>query len=126
MNHLVLVFVGAGVGGTLRHLVTGAVGRFGPTSSLPLGTLVVNLSGCLAAGIVAGLLTAASGVRDEHRALLLVGLLGGYTTFSAFGKETLQLIESRRIIEAVLYVTLTNVVGVAAVWTGHRIAAAIS
>lgn len=126
MKHLMLVFVGAGVGGSLRHLVWCAVERYGPTTTFPLGILLVNLSGCLAAGIVAGLLAAASGVREDMRLFLLVGLLGGYTTLSTFGKDTLFLIESRRWIEAAVYVALTNVAGVAAVWLGHRLAAAVS
>lgn len=117
MNWL-LVFLGGGVGSVARFaMVSGlhrAVGR-----SFPLGTLAVNLIGCFAIGLVHAHL-AARGARPEVRAAIVVGLLGGFTTFSSFGYETFELIRQNRLAAAGAYVLASNAVGVMLVWVGHR------
>lgn len=136
MKQILLVFLGAGLGGVLRHAggpwmqntaqslwpalapPQGAEGQV----AFPIGTLMVNMSGCLAAGILGTFLATASGMREELRALLMVGLLGGYTTFSAFGRETMLLVEQRRLWEAGVYVLASNAAGLCAVWIGMRLA----
>lgn len=116
---LAMIFLGSGVGGVLRYGVSLGVHGLVKTT-FPLGTLVVNISGCLAMGFLA---VALSGplVREEHRALLLIGLLGGYTTFSAFGRETISLLHNGQIMAAMLNIALSNVLGLLGVWVGWSI-----
>lgn len=121
MTKLVLIFIGAGVGGVMRYAIGGWVqGASGPT--FPLGTLVVNVSGCLAVGFLAGAFTGPVLIREEYRIALLVGLLGGFTTFSTFGKETMALAGDREWALAGLNVVLSVVLGLAGVWAGTRLA----
>lgn len=88
MCKLVLIFVGSGLGGVLRYALGGwgqrpADGRF------PLGTLIVNVSGCLLIRFLTAAFAGRVLIREEYRVALLIGVLGGYTTFSTFGLETL-------------------------------------
>lgn len=81
------LLVGAGgfVGSTLRFIVSGMVHRSIPFAVVPYGTLAVNVAGCLALGALAGIGEARSVMSPELRLFLMVGLLGGFTTFSTFG-----------------------------------------
>ncbi len=117
----ILIFIGAGVGGVVRYAVGLWVSghNFG---GLPLGTLIVNVVGCAGIGFAAAIFAAATGVREEHRLAVTVGVLGGFTTYSAFGYETLMLLTDRRWTLAALNVLLVNALGLAAVWIGARIA----
>lgn len=112
-----LVFAGAGGGGLLRYwlglLVQGWWGK-----GFPLGTLTVNLTGCLAIGFLGAAWYGPTPVRDEIRLLVLVGVLGGYTTFSSFGRETILLAQAGEWLQVGLYVGLSVVVGVLCVWLG--------
>src|SRR5688572_18326953 len=83
--------VGGGIGALARHGLNQLLqGRF--PSDFPLGILVVNLTGCLAIGVLAGLIAAARvELPEAGRHLLVTGLLGGFTTFSAFGLDTFTL-----------------------------------
>lgn len=130
------VFVGAGTGGVARWLVGAGVQKWwgsapaGP-SSFPIGTLAVNVTGCLLIGIVAAALLeggAGRGLRvfgEPGRelgvswvSLLMVGVLGGYTTFSSFALESLMLARHQRWGALALYVGLSNALGLLAVWAG--------
>jgi fluoride exporter len=124
--------------GVLMIAAAGAVGtlaRFGlvsltqaflpqPTApsvpAFPWGTLAVNLIGCLAMGILATAL--AQSVREDLRLALLVGLLGGFTTFSAFAWETHTLLTAGRPLAALLYVLASVALGIILVFAGARIA----
>ncbi|HVZ93551.1 MAG TPA: fluoride efflux transporter CrcB [Phycisphaerales bacterium] len=120
MVNLLIVFVGAGLGGMLRYALGGAVQQWwGP--SFPVGTLVVNVSGCLAIGALATLFTGPLLVREEVKLFVLIGVLGGYTTFSSFGRETMSLIGDGEWMYAVLNVVLSNAAGLAAVWMGSAV-----
>ena len=98
----------------ISHLVHSSVG-----SGFPWGTLSVNVLGCLAIGVLSALL-----VVEERRvpewlhAGLVIGLLGGFTTFSTFGRETIELLREQRIAAAVAYVLASNLAGLAALWLG--------
>ena len=121
MFKVLLVFVGSGVGGVLRLALTEGIQRFaGP--SFPLGTLTVNVLGCLAMGILGGAFAGQTHIRDEHRLLLMVGLLGGFTTFSAFGRETVALADDGRLLLAGLNIALSNGLGLGAIWLGGWLA----
>lgn len=121
MRAIVFVAIGAALGGVLRHvlgkLVHGAAGH-----GFPYGTLAVNLAGCLAIGVVMARFAADDRPGDDVHHAIAVGLLGGFTTFSAFGRETIELVHAGRMGAAFAYVAITNVAGLAAVWLGWRMA----
>ena len=87
-----LVFLGSGAGGLLRYWLGGFVQHVSGVA-FPVGTLVVNVSGCFVMGVLMTLMRDTGTIRDVYRTALLVGLLGGYTTFSSFGRETLLLVQ---------------------------------
>ena len=110
-----IVFVGAGLGGALRHLVNVSAQRaFG--SGFPAGTMIVNVAGSIAMGLLAGWFLLRPGYSQEARLFLTTGLLGGFTTFSAFSLDTLTLIERGEWGIAALYVGGSVVLGVAGLW----------
>ena len=118
-----LLMVGAGglIGAVGRYLVgTWAQGLVG-SSSFPLGTLVVNVVGCLLIGVLAGLAETRDVLSEQVRVFLVVGVLGGFTTYSAFGYETVALLRSGDTVAAIANVGLQLAVGLAAVWVGLRV-----
>ncbi|CAG0956216.1 Putative fluoride ion transporter CrcB [Phycisphaerales bacterium] len=124
MLKLVGIFLGSGAGGLLRYWLGGVVqGWWG--SAFPLGTIVVNVSGCLVMGFLFAAWTGPLLVRVEVRDAVLIGVLGGYTTFSTFGRETLGLVHDGQWARAGVYVAASVVLSLAAVWLGSLIAARI-
>jgi CrcB protein len=121
MTHL-LVFIGAGLGGLMRFLTSTAVQKACNGWVFPLGTFVVNISGCLAIGFLAQLAESKNLFQPEYRAFFLIGILGGYTTFSSFGYETLQLIRSGEFLYATANAALQVVLGLFFVWLGTILA----
>ncbi|MCC7316652.1 MAG: fluoride efflux transporter CrcB [Planctomycetes bacterium] len=121
MNKFLLIFLGSGFGGLLRYGLSGWAQRFG-NGSFPLGTLAVNLTGCLAIGFLSAAFSGRILIHEEYRIGLVVGILGGFTTFSAFGLETFALINDGQHIRATLNVILSVGVGLVAVWLGYRLA----
>lgn len=101
-----------------RALVPGS----GALAAFPAGTLVVNVTGSLLIGLLAGLAESRSIFGPEARLLLVTGLLGGYTTFSAFSLETLVLLRAGQMATALATVTLQVLLGVAAAWAGFALA----
>lgn len=121
MLKAILVFLGAGTGGLLRYWLGGLIQSWwGP--AFPLGTLIVNISGCLAMGFLAALWTGPVLIREEYRVAVMIGVLGGYTTFSSFGRETLALAHDGEWFRAGLYVLGSVVLSLAGVWLGWVIA----
>ena len=121
MGTLFWIACGGGVGALLRFGVAGWLQR-GSGGVFPIGTLSVNVAGCLLIGFVGALLSGPLLVREEVRLGLLVGVLGGFTTFSTFGWETLALLEDGDWARAAANVALSNALGLAAVWLGYRVA----
>lgn len=131
MRDLLLVAAGGAVGSVLRFLVSGAVQRgiapaAGVAASFPAGTLAVNVTGSLLIGLVAGLAEARALLGPEARLLLVTGVLGGYTTFSAFSLETLLLARAGAAGMAMLTVASQVLLGIAAAWAGFALALALS
>jgi fluoride exporter len=117
----ILIFLGAGTGGLLRYWLGGLIQNWwGPT--FPLGTLIVNVSGCLLMGFLATVWTGPVLIREEYRSAVLIGVLGGYTTFSSFGRETLALTHDEDWLRAGGYVLGSVALSLIAVWIGGAIA----
>jgi fluoride exporter len=124
MKPSLLIFLGGGCGSLMRYWVAGWAHRLSG-GTFPIGTLTVNIIGCAAIGFLAPLLTGPVLVRDEYRLALLVGLLGGFTTFSTYGWETLNLANDGQRWLALLNVLASNAVGLAAAWAAARLANAL-
>lgn len=121
MRESLIVGLGGCIGSVLR-LKTGALFlHLYPQTKLPLGTLTVNVLGCLLVGIIASCLERLSVYNAELRFFLITGFLGGFTTFSAFGLETYALLRSNLLALAVANVALNVIVGLCAVWLGMRL-----
>lgn len=110
------VALGGGGGAVLRWVVSTRL-----NSALPYGTLLVNVIGSFAIGVLFVVL-AHRGVDDPHRAGLIVGLLGGFTTFSAFSLETMTLIEQGAVKTALLYAVFSLIICVVAAFAGLALA----
>lgn len=125
MTRFLLVAAGGAAGAMARYAVGLAVIRLGPGLAWPVGTLTINVVGGLLMGLLAGWIALRAGAGVDHerlRLLLGVGLLGGFTTFSAFSLEIALLIERRQLGLAAAYVGLSVVLSVAALFAGLMIA----
>jgi len=116
MQAVLLVALGGAVGSVLRYETGALVLRQVGTAQFPWGTFAVNVLGCAIAGLLAGLGEAHDFLTAEVRLLIFTGFLGGFTTFSAFGVETVALIERGAWAVAALYVVLSLACGLAALW----------
>ena len=124
MLNYILVGVGSAIGGIMRFWASGVIAnRFG--QSFPWGTLVVNVTGCFLIGLFATL-TATEGrwlVGPSGRNFFMTGVCGGYTTFSSFSLQTLNLARDDEWLYAAGNAVLSLVLCLAAVWLGHILAA---
>ncbi len=120
---LLAVAAGGAIGATARYVFGGAVGVMarGSVSGMALGTLAVNVLGSALMGVLYVLLVERAGAAESWRLFALTGMLGGFTTFSAFSLETLLLLQQGAGLRAAAYV-LASVAGcVLAVWLGVEI-----
>ena len=123
LQAIALVGLGGAVGSIARYLLATWTMQAATPQKFPLGTFAVNLLGCLAAGLLAGWAERHPGVLSpELRLLLMVGVLGGFTTFSAFGLETVQLLRRGDWLVAGGYVCGSVLLGLALVLLGWRLA----
>jgi CrcB protein len=123
LQAIALVGLGGAAGSIARYLLAGWTMAVAGPHKFPLGTFAVNIAGCLVAGLLAGLAERHPGwLSPDLRLLLFVGLLGGFTTFSAFGLETAHLLRRGDGLVAVGYAGGSVVLGIAAVWLGLRLA----
>jgi CrcB protein len=112
-----IVFIGAGIGGALRHGVNvGAAKLFG--FGFPFGTLIVNVVGSFAMGLLAGFFVYRAGVPQHLRLFLTTGILGGFTTFSSFSLDAALLIERHAYAMAAGYVIGSIAAGLSALFFG--------
>ncbi len=113
--------LGAAIGGAARYALSSVVGwRFG--GRLPLGTMIVNVSGCFLIGLIMTMLTERLDVHPNWRLFLVVGVLGGYTTFSSFAWETYESVRGGNALFGLANVVLSVVAGYGAVWCGALLA----
>ena len=120
MMRLLLIALGGAVGSLARYGTGTLLLRVTEKTLFPWGTLAVNLIGCLAIGYLNGLLDDRL-IRPELRFLLVIGFLGGYTTFSTFGWETAAMLRQGEYARAIAYVLANNLLGVLLVVVGYRL-----
>ena len=118
MKALLLVALGGAVGSMARFKLSGWVLHHAIDWRFPLGTFTVNVAGCFLAGVLAALAEEHDLLSPDARVLLFTGLLGGFTTFSAFGLETMFLIKRGEWFVAGLNVVLSVAAGLVALWFG--------
>ncbi len=121
----VLVAIGGGLGAVLRYWLGSAVQGSVPGVSFPVGTLVVNVCGCFAIGVLSELAERRGYLTAEARAFLVVGTLGGFTTFSAFANDSVNAARAGAMALGALNVASSVILCLAATWTGRSLAGLI-
>jgi len=119
--HVLLIALGGSIGAVARYGLSGLVQRF-TSPYFPFGTFTVNIVGCLVFGILAGIAEQRFALGPQARAFLLIGVLGGFTTFSSFTYETFQLLRDAEIARAALNAFGQVIVGLVALWAGFVVA----
>lgn len=117
---IILIGVGGGVGSILRHLTTLFINKYVSTA-FPFGTLIVNFFGCMLMGIIVGLFINEGKYSQEMKYLFATGFCGGYTTFSAFASENIQLFQNGNSFTAFVYIATSVIFSLFAVWLGLSI-----
>lgn len=121
MNNILLVGLGGFFGAISRFLMGGAVTRLFSYPTFPVATLTVNIVGCFLIGLLDGIIEKHHVFSGEARLFIITGLLGGFTTFSAFGFETVTLLRKGEIGIAAANIFLSVTVGLVFVWLGFKI-----
>ena len=116
MKSFLLVFLGGGLGSGLRYLVTITMNQY--SKVLPFGTFTVNILGCLLIGLILGYAQRENTLTSNQTLLLATGFCGGFTTFSAFANENLELIKNGELFNFSVYTIGSILVGVLAVFIG--------
>lgn len=119
---IALVGLGGAIGSILRFLVSGWVHSAMPFGTFPYGTLAVNVLGCLAIGLLGGIGDVRQALDPAQRLFLLIGVLGGFTTFSSFAYETLSLTRDAEVARAFANVLAQTTLGLGAAWIGYTVA----
>ena len=117
---VLIVFLGGGIGSIFRYLTSVFTQKY-IQQSFPWATFFVNIVGCLIVGILVGLFTKQQIPNADLKLLFITGFCGGFTTFSAFALENVKLFQSGNTFLALLYIALSVILGVFAVWTGMMI-----
>lgn len=118
LPQLLLVGLGGFLGSISRFVMASAFNRVSPVLGFPVGTLTVNILGCFLIGLLHGLAETRSLLGPDIRIFLFIGVLGGFTTFSTFGFESLALLKDGAFIKASANILLHVFLGLAAVWIG--------
>ncbi len=116
-----LVGSGGFIGAICRSGVSGVMQRSPALAAFPYGTLMVNMVGCLLIGLTVGLLESRQLDNPDIRSFVIVGILGGFTTYSAFGFETFALLRDAEFLKAASNVVIHIVAGLVLVWVGYTL-----
>lgn len=125
MERVALVALGGSLGAVARYLLSGYAQRLSQNATFPIGTLVVNVLGCLVAGFLSQLAEEHGLLSAEMRVFLFIGVLGGFTTFSAFANESVNLMRQAEAMMTVVNVVANVLLCLGAVWAGRAIAFAL-
>jgi fluoride exporter len=117
MRAILFVGIGGGLGSILRYVISAFVGKHVPVV-FPLGTLLVNISGCFLIGVFYALATRHSAFNADWRLFLITGICGGYTTFSTFSYDGLVLLRQGSNLSFMLYMLGSVVIGLLATFAG--------
>lgn len=118
LKSLLFIFIGGGLGSVLRFLISTYTQKLWTVNSFPLGTFVVNITGCFLIGLFSAFVLK---IDSSLKFLLVTGLCGGYTTFSAFSMENYDLWQNGECFILGLYLFLSVVLGLGAVFIGTQI-----
>ena len=121
MINILLVGFGGFIGSILRYLASGAVQQSMKRLDFPYGTLAVNVIGCFIIGFLAQYGEKHGAFSNESRAFIFIGILGGFTTFSSFGNDTINLARENFVMGALANVGANVILGLLAVWLGRTI-----
>ncbi len=121
MTNILLVGIGGFIGSVARYLASGYVQQSTKSINFPFGTLAVNVIGCFIIGFLAQLAEERGVFTSESRLFVFTGFLGGFTTFSSFGNETLNLARDSQMMNALANVGANVILGLFAVWLGRTI-----
>ena len=116
MKSFLLVFLGGGLGTSLRYLVSITMNQY--SKVLPFGTFTVNMLGCLLIGLILGYAQKENTLTSNQTLLLATGFCGGFTTFSAFANENLELIKNGELFNFSVYTIGSVLIGILAVFIG--------
>ena len=121
LTQIALVGLGGFLGSVGRYLLSLLVASWSGAARFPYATLAVNVLGCLAIGVLSGLASRSGFLTPSLRLFLITGLLGGFTTFSAFGYETFLLGKDSLGAMALANIAAQIILGLGAVWIGHTL-----
>lgn len=114
----IYILAGGAIGSLIRFLISEYI-SFKYPSDFPTGIFFVNILGALIIGFLFGYLSDNELLNDKLRFLLFIGLLGGFTTFSSFALENMRLLKDGLVLTSLLYIVLTNVLGIALAFAGY-------
>ncbi len=122
MYSVLFVALGGGLGSVFRYLLGTWTQTMSKSIDFPYGTLTVNLIGCFVIGFLAQLAEARGAFTSDSRAFVFIGILGGFTTFSSFGNDTINLLRDGETCNALANVGANVIVGLILVWLGRTVA----
>ena len=117
LKNILIVFIGGGTGSVFRYMTSVVTHKYF-SGIFPLATFLVNMIGCLLIGIITGLYIKTSLTNPDTRLLLVAGFCGGFTTFSTFAQENINLIQMDQAPTAILYTVTSVIVCLAFAWLG--------
>ena len=119
-KEILIVGVGSFAGGVLRYILSVGLSKLGRLWAFPIGIMIVNILGCFLIGVLYGYFKSKATTDPVLPLLLMTGVLGGFTTFSTFSFETVQLLQQNEWLKAAFYVVGSVGLGVAACYLGMR------
>jgi fluoride exporter len=121
VTNILLVGVGGFIGSVARYLLSGYVQQSMKRTDFPYGILAVNLIGCFVIGLLAQYGESRGFFSEETRAFIFIGVLGGFTTISSFGHDTINLVRESLVMNALVNIGANVILGLLAVWLGRMI-----
>jgi len=122
LNKIILIGIGGFIGAVLRYMIGDFAQNWSKSGTFPIGTLIVNLVGCLLIGFLSHVGETSQVITPEARSFMFIGILGAFTTFSTFSNETVNLFRQGENFYSILNVAANIFIGLFAVWIGRQAA----